>query len=195
MERSQVLDASRQRRASGTTGQLKLYGMRTAATRSSPRRSSASRSRIGHRTPVSPRHAARTNPPGACQRPRGQADPAGLLQHRHRPRACRHHRTLRPPLAGRSHLCANPRPSRRGNPTAMVRQGNRANNTRLARPLRPHIAMGLRSAEHCQHAICCSLVSQNQPHLHRRHRSRASCPPGRRHFPTFATKEGRAGHH
>jgi hypothetical protein len=30
MERSQVLDASRRRRASGTTGQLKLYGMRTA---------------------------------------------------------------------------------------------------------------------------------------------------------------------
>ena len=30
MERSRVLDASRQRRASGTLGQLKLYGMRTA---------------------------------------------------------------------------------------------------------------------------------------------------------------------
>ena len=30
MERSQVLDASRQRRASGTTGELKLYGMRAA---------------------------------------------------------------------------------------------------------------------------------------------------------------------
>ena len=30
MERSQVLDASRRWRASGTTGQLKLYGMRTA---------------------------------------------------------------------------------------------------------------------------------------------------------------------
>ena len=30
MERSQVLDASRQRRASGTTSQLKLYGMKAA---------------------------------------------------------------------------------------------------------------------------------------------------------------------
>ena len=30
MERSQVLDASRRRRASGTTGQLKLYGMKAA---------------------------------------------------------------------------------------------------------------------------------------------------------------------
>ena len=30
MERSQVLEASRQRRASGTTGELKLYGMRAA---------------------------------------------------------------------------------------------------------------------------------------------------------------------
>jgi hypothetical protein len=30
MERSQVLDASRRWRASGTTGQLKLHGMRTA---------------------------------------------------------------------------------------------------------------------------------------------------------------------
>ena len=70
----------------------------------------------------------------------------------------------------------------------MIRQGNRTNNTRLARSLQPHIAMGLRSAEHCQHAICCSLVSKNQPHLHRRHRLRASCPLGRRHFPTLAIK-------
>ena len=31
MERSQVLDASRRRRASGTTGQLKLYGSEGAA--------------------------------------------------------------------------------------------------------------------------------------------------------------------
>lgn len=30
MERSQVLDASRQRRASGTTSQLELYGMKAA---------------------------------------------------------------------------------------------------------------------------------------------------------------------
>ena len=165
----------------------------TVSSRSWPQARQDARDHLKHRTVVSPRHAARTNPLGACQRPRGQANSAGVFQHRHRPRACRHHRTLRPPLAGRSHLCRNPRPSRRRNPTAMVRQGNRANNTRLARPLQPYIAVGLRSPEHYQHALCRSMVSQNQPHLHRRHRLRAPRPVGRRYFPTLSVKPKTTG--
>ena len=125
---------------------------------------------------------------GACQRPRGQARPAGLLQYRHRPCARRHHRTLRSLLTGRSHLCRNPGTSRRRNPAAMVRQGNRTNNARIARPLQPHLAVGLRSAELIQHPIRRSLVSQDQPNLLRRDRRRPSYSLGRRHFPTLAAR-------
>ena len=62
---------------------------------------------------------------------------------------------------------------------------------RLARPLQPYLVVGLRSAEHDQHPIRRSLVSQDPPHLLRRDRLRAlalrvgdifqHAPPDRKH--------------
>ena len=53
---------------------------------------------------------------------------------------------------------------------------------------RAHLAVGLRSAEHGQHTLCRGLVSQDQHHLHRRHRFRAPRIVGRRYFSTLSAQ-------